>query len=122
MVSLVALAEQATGFSLAEPAEGAADGAFVAAGALAEAAPVLEAAVALAGAAVADAALVAAELVGPPADGVELEPPHAVRAVAATRATASAGRLLTSGRRRPGAGAAPRDRFIATSWSVGCSG
>jgi hypothetical protein len=116
MVSLVALEEQGTGFWLADTDEGAAaEGACEAAVALAEGA-VAE----VAPAEVAAAVLAAAELVAPPAAGVELVPPHAVSAVAATRTTASDERLLTSGR-RPGTGAAPRDRFIATSGSVGVS-
>jgi hypothetical protein len=110
MVSLVALAEQGTGFWLAATDEGAADGACAAELALAEGAAT-EAAAAVLG---------AAELAAPPADGVEPVPPHAVSAVTANRLTASDERLLTSGRRRRVVDAAPRDRFIATSWSGEC--
>jgi hypothetical protein len=112
MVNLVALAEHATGFSLADTDEGAADGACEAALALAEGAAEVAAA----------AVLGAAELGAAPADGVELVPPHAVSAVTAARLRASDERLLTSGRRRRVVDAAPRDRFIATSWSGECPG
>jgi hypothetical protein len=124
MVSLVALAAQAYGFT-----EAAADGAVEAeavADAEPDAAAELEAvapdAVALGAAleavdeAAAEAAPdVAGALLVPLAD--ELEPPQAVSAVAATRLRATSdGR-----RRRKGSSAtpaaAPRERFIATSWS-----